>query len=349
MFSNLSARKAAFLFAGFAALVSPATAGTHPGSAGTALTLLNGWTNAPFNTAIASVELINGIVHFKGAIAKTGDNAEPFVLPAAFRPASRVYIPIDACGSTNARLDILPSGDVSVETEGSFDKGKCFISLDNATFAVSSDGFTPLKLLHGWSRYDSDAAVPAVQLIDGVVHFEGAIGGSKKNPIPFKMPAKFRPAETVYVKVDLCNATNGRLEIDADGTVNIEVFKKFSNAKCFTSLDGASYALKTNGFTTLSLINGWNNYFGDRPAAVNLVNGVVQFAGALETSGTDATAFVLPSAYRPSQTVYLPVDECDATNGRIVITSDGNVDVQAEDDFSFAQCFTSLEGVSFVK
>jgi len=349
MFSNLSARKAALLFAGFAAFVSPATASTHPGFAGTALTLLNGWTNGPFGTASASVELINGIVHFKGAIAQSDANAEPFVLPAAFRPASRVYIPIDACGSTNARLDILPSGDVSVETERSFDKGKCFISLDNATFAVSSDGFKPLKLLHGWGRYDSDAAVPAVQLIDGMVHFEGAIGTSKHNRVPFKMPTALRPAETVYVKADLCNATDGRLEIDPDGTVNVEVAKKFSNAKCFTSLDGVSYALNANGFAALTLINGWGNYFNDRPAAVNLVNGVVHLQGALETSGSNPNAFVLPSTYRPSKTVYLPVDLCDANNGRIVITTDGNVAVQAEKDFSFSQCFTSLEGVSFVK
>jgi hypothetical protein len=175
MFSNLSARKAAFLFAGFAALVSPAAAASHPGSIGTPLTLLNGWQNAPFGTSDATVTAINGIVHFKGAIAQAGANAEPFVLPAPFRPASRVYIPIDACDSTNARLDILTSGDVFVETEGSFDSSKCFISLDSATFALSSDGFKPLKLLHGWSRYDTDAAVPAVQIIDGMVHFEGAI------------------------------------------------------------------------------------------------------------------------------------------------------------------------------
>jgi hypothetical protein len=348
MFSISSARKAVFLLAGCAALLSPASAGTR-GGVTSPLTLLNGWQNAPSGTANASVEEINGIVHFKGAISQAGGNAEPFVLPAQFRPPSRVYVPIDACHATNARLDISTAGDVSVETEGSFDRAKCLISLDSATFALSTDGFKPVKLLHGWHQYSGGTGDAAVQLIDGMVHFQGAIATSKNNDNAFYMPKALRPLETAYAKADLCDATNGRLEIDPDGLVRVEVEKRFANAKCFTSLDGVSYALKTTGFTTLSLINGWGNYFGDRPAAVHAVNGVVQLEGALDTDGTDPNPFVLPAGFRPSKTVFVPVDLCDAANGRLVISPNGNVVVEVEHDFSSAQCFTSLEGVSFVQ
>jgi hypothetical protein len=46
------------------------------------------------------------------------------------------------------------------------------------------------------------------------------------------------------VKVDLCGATNGRLFIQADGTVSVQQQNgdPFSNAQCFTSLDGVSVA-----------------------------------------------------------------------------------------------------------
>jgi hypothetical protein len=47
--------------------------------------------------------------------------------------------------------------------------------------------------------------------------------------------------------------------------------------------------------------------------------------------------------------VYVPVDLCDATNGRLLIETNGTVIVQADTVFSNAQCFTSLDGVSFVQ
>jgi hypothetical protein len=54
----------------------------------------------------------------------------------------------------------------------------------------------------------------------------------------------FRLATNVFVKVDLCNATNGRLFIQPSGVVTVQqkLGNPFSNAQCFTSLDGASFA-----------------------------------------------------------------------------------------------------------
>lgn len=63
------------------------------------------------------------------------------------------------------------------------------------------------------------------------------------------MPASARPLmpmsepcpdTAVYVPVDLCDATNGRLFIQANGVVTVQTETLFSNAQCFTSLDGAS-------------------------------------------------------------------------------------------------------------
>jgi len=44
--------------------------------------------------------------------------------------------------------------------------------------------------------------------------------------------------------VDLCDATNGRLQIEPSGVVTVEAEgAAFGNAACFTSLDGVSFAL----------------------------------------------------------------------------------------------------------
>ncbi len=83
----------------------------------TNLTLLNGWTAGPFGTGQPSVAIIGGIVHFRGAIATSGTNPEPFVLPASFRPSTNIFVPVDLCNATNGRLDIAPSGAVSVQQQ----------------------------------------------------------------------------------------------------------------------------------------------------------------------------------------------------------------------------------------
>ena len=58
----------------------------------------------------------------------------------------------------------------------------------------------------------------------------------------FTLPKAFRPAHNVFVKVDLCDAANGRLFITPSGSVSVDSEGPWSDAQCFTSLDGASYA-----------------------------------------------------------------------------------------------------------
>jgi hypothetical protein len=100
----------------------------------TPLTLENGWVNAPFGTNNAAVANINGVVHFKGAIATSGTNSVPFTLPVGFRPATNVFIPVDMCDATNGRLNITPNGVVSVQAESAFSNAQCFTSFDGASF-----------------------------------------------------------------------------------------------------------------------------------------------------------------------------------------------------------------------
>ena len=68
-----------------------------------------------------------------------------------------------------------------------------------------------MTLQNGWTSASFGTSAPAVRTISGIVHFKGAIATTGSNPVPFTLPSAFRPATAVFVPVDLCNATNGRL------------------------------------------------------------------------------------------------------------------------------------------
>jgi len=319
--------------------------------AATPLTLVNGWTNAPFSTRAAMVRTISNVVRFSGAIAN-GSSAVAFTLPSGYWPTTDVYVHIDLCNSTNGRLHITPSGVTDIEEEdGTLTNAQCFTSLDGASFALTADLFVPLTLRNGWTNAPYSTSAAAVRKISGIVQFKGAIATTGSNPVAFTLPKGYRPLTDVYVPVDLCNATKGRLHIVSTGAVDVEAENgTFSNAQCFTSLDGVSFSPTGAGFSGLTLINGWTAApFSTSAPAAEVIAGVTHFKGAMATSGSSSSPFVMPSTMRPKKDVYIPVDLCDATNGRLHITPSGATDVEEENGtFSNAQCFTSLDGASFV-
>ena len=57
------------------------------------------------------------------------------------------------------------------------------------------------------------------------------------------LPGGFLPAASIYTPVDMCGATKGRLDIAPDGSVYVEAEGSVTtNATCFTSLEGVSFA-----------------------------------------------------------------------------------------------------------
>jgi hypothetical protein len=354
----------ALALAGVALGASSARADIQPPT--TPLTLVNGWTDAPYGTNHAGVQQysIDGVVLFTGAISG-GTSGVAFTLPANDRPGWNVYIPVDMCNATKGRLWIAPTGVVTVEAEGSFSNAQCFTSLDGASFQLGAASGLPLTLQNGWQGRPYGTGSPGVEYLandfNGVpingswppesVRLSGAISGGANDTVAFTLPVGYRPSTTTYVPVDMCNATNGRLIVSPDGTAVVQQESSASgNATCFTSLDGAWFALDPSpNYQTLALQNGWYGAgYGTATPAVDLDGTTVQFSGAISTSGTNPVAFTLPPLYWPSTDVYVSVDMCNATKGRLFIQTNGVVSVQAENGtFSNAQCFTSLDGVSF--
>jgi hypothetical protein len=314
-----------------------------------ALALQNGWSNAPFGTrnAGAFFDPNSGITHFSGAVAG-GTSAVIFTLPNLFWPSVETFIPVDLCGAANGRLIIQTNGVVSVQAEAAFSNAQCFTSLEGATYASTTAGFSGLTLQNGWTNDPPVTSIAVFGSLGGAIRFKGAIS-SGTNPVTFTLPAGFRPATNAYVPVDLCNATNGRLFIQPSGVATVQAENgTFSNAQCFTSLDGAWFLPNASGTTALTLQNGWTGApFGTAAPAVKNIGGIVHFEGAI-AGGISGFAFMLPAGLAPTSNVYVPVDLCNATKGRLFIQPSGVVSVQAENGtFSNAQCFTSLEGASY--
>jgi len=170
-----------------------------------------------------------------------------FALPAGFRPSKNVYVLINLCTGSIGRLHITPSGAVTVQPEGTGNwwMVKCGVSLEGASFALSPASFTALTLQNGWMNAPYATSNAAVRNISGIVHLKGAIWTNGTNADPFVLPAGFRPANQTFIPVDLCGGNNGRLNIQPNGMVTVEQHSgdPFSNAQCFTSLDGASFAV----------------------------------------------------------------------------------------------------------
>jgi hypothetical protein len=340
----------AFLVVGTFTLGSASAVAQFAGP--TQLTFVNGWTDAPFGTSHAMVQEALGIVQFRGAIAG-GTSGFAFTLPAALSPGNVAYVPVDLCNANKGRLIIEPNGQVFVQAEKTFADAQCFTSLDGASFEPKPTGFTNLGLINGWIGAPFSTATPAAKVIGQRVHFRGAIATSGANPSPFTMPPGFRPSKDVYIEVDLCNANKGRLHITPAGVVTVQAENgTFTNAQCFTSLDGAWYAFSTANFTPITpLMNGWSNApFSTSSAEAFNAYGVVYLKGAIG-SGSSAQVFTLSTRFRPVTNIYVPIDLCNANKGRLFIQTSGVVLVQAElgTPFSNAQCFTSLDGVSFVQ
>jgi hypothetical protein len=341
------------LLATGAGLSSPAQAAPRQGAgapeAFSVLPLINGWSNYGGGTGVAKVKLSNGIVRFKGAITTAGVNDTPFILPPNMRPADTVYIPVDLCDAANGRLIISSDGNVDVNAEIDFDDAACFTSLEGASFALAPPGAANIPLINGWTNSGFTSRTPKVAVVSGVVYFSGAIQTAGSNKRPFIMPAALRPASTVFVPIDLCGASDGRLRITPDGGVTVQADDSFADAQCFTSLEGAHYVISPSNTGVLTLENGWTaKPFHTRKARANLIGGVVHLSGAI-SGGTAAQVFTLPVGVRPTKTVYIQVDLCGTANGRLIIEPNGTANVEAEGAFTGAQCFTSLEGASFAR
>ncbi|MGK4006140.1 S1 family peptidase [Sorangium sp. So ce1036] len=309
------------------------------------------WVHFP-STNAAWFTKIDNTIHLRGGLRTEGTNTALFSLFSSEAPPSEVYIPTNLCGGANGRLHVIPDSPIAAVQVAlgpgvGWSAAQCFTSLDGVSFTRNALGTESLSLINGWTNSPYGTRPAAALLSGNIVRLQGAIANGSVAQ-PFTLDPELRPDATVFVPVDLCGAAKGRLMITSGGAVLIQTFGGFSDAQCFTSLEGVSFARNSTGFEALSLQNGWTDHSqSTRTARVANVGGIIRFQGAIKTSGTHPTAFYLPPSMRPATDVYVTVTLSNSEKGRLRITPSGDVNVETDGAWSSAQQFVSLEGAWF--
>jgi Trypsin len=324
---------------------------TRAGTTFELLPLSNGWKAAAFGANGPGATNVGGVVTLRGAIS-SGTTQQPFTLPAAYAPSGRVYVPVATTNNTIGRLIIETTGAVAIECEG--DGGFCgnsssFTSLDGVSYVQNATGATDLTLLNGWSAATYGNRAPAVKVVNGQAHFIGGMLTSGTTALAFQLPVALRPTYPAWVPVSLCWSAKGRLNIETNGNVSVQVESggNWGSAQCFTSLEGASFAPSLTSFQSVGLENGWlNGAFGADAVRFRNDNGVVRFKGAA-WAGTAAKIVTLTTDFRPATNVWLYVDAYNGKRARLKIAPDGSVTLDPPGALADAQSFLSFEGAKF--
>ena len=320
----------------------------------TAVPLVNGWVPSSFGTAVPASALVDGKVYLRGAM-QSGTAGLAFTLPLGRRPSTNVYLPVNLVVATKGRLLIQTTGAVTVVAEGgTFSNAQSFTSLDGVSFAVNNAGYTNLALQNGWTASPFSTRPPAVRNVNGVIHFQGAMATTGSNAQPFVLPLGFAPSTNAYLPLDTFAGTKGRLFVNIGGQVSIVGENGvFTNAKQFTSLEGLSYPLNPAGdpsFMCFTPINGWVGMpFSTRMPCLKNFNGIVRLMGAVSTTGANPVPLILPVGFRPTAQVYIEADMFQGKQGRLIINTSGQIQVQGKVAFSDASQFTSFEGAFFAQ
>lgn len=223
-------------------------------------------------------------------------------------------------------------------------------------------GWQALTPINGWTNYYANGAhAPSVGKVNGVVTFRGALKNTTTSSTEaFLLPVDYRPDEAVNLRVVMngnsagslqYNYLTGYVHILQDGADGVG-----ADAKTLTSLEGASFDQVEGNVLTNN--EEWDPLYGfrlfdqDRGAYVKTVDNFVRFQGflfKLDLENYDGYLFTLPSAYRPSNTVFVTANFGlpAAATGQLTIYSSG--DVYTNGDLAAANEGVSFEGVSYSK
>jgi hypothetical protein len=202
-----------------------------------------------------------------------------------------------------------------------------------------------LPLENGWKSASKTSLItgtPAWALSRGVIYLRGAIfqPGAADDTVA-QLPRTAWPASNLYLNVYTNGDVPGVLFIGKTGVV--QAFG--GNSAAFTSLAAVSYPATTMKSHKLALKNGWvssQSVWATGDPAYEVSGGIVYLSGSLQ-GGKQHLAAVLPTAARPSKTLYVQAYTYAGTTGWVEVLPNGNV---APFGSSSAD-YTSLAGISF--
>ena len=208
--------------------------------------------------------------------------------------------------------------------------------------------FQPLTLVNGWASAQAPyrpTGDPSVGFSNGVVYLSGSLyQASGTNNLFATLPSAYWPGRELSMPVYTLGDTEGSLIIHPDGVMVLSG----DSTTGFTSLAGVSFPL-TLTISKLTLLNGWTSGgYPNGDPGISMSGGVAYLSGSLsQPSGSSSTFATLPTAYRPSHWLYLPIyttDGYSALEASLSISPQGQLSLFGNGSTSH---FSSLAGVSY--
>ena len=208
--------------------------------------------------------------------------------------------------------------------------------------------FQPLALVHGWASAQAPfrpTGDPSVGFSNGVVYLSGSLYQASGTDNRFAtLPSAYWPGRELSMPVYTLGDTEGSLIVHPDGLMVLSG----GSVTGFTSLAGVSFPL-TLATSKLTLLNGWTSGgYPNGDPGISASGGVAYLSGSLsQPSGTNSTFATLPSAYRPSHWLYLPIYTTDgntALEASLSISPQGRLSLFGNGS---ATHFSSLAGISY--
>ena len=184
-----------------------------------------------------------------GAVTRPGGDQTNYLfqLPAGYRPSKTVYLPVtlgtagDPSQETG-HVRIQSTGHMRVYPKsGTMTAANQLVSFENVGWGEQSIKQS-LTLVNGWTSGANSTRAAAVSSFGGHVVLEGGISGGTSTTIA-TLPSNLRPPTTIYIALTTTtSATPGRLRIDSNGTMRVDI-PSLATAAQFTSLEGVSFEL----------------------------------------------------------------------------------------------------------
>jgi len=194
------------------------------------------------------------------------------------------------------------------------------------TSSVTVPLWTSFSLQNNWVDYSPPYTSAAyTKTSGGVIVLKGMVRAGSGNVAT--LPVGYRPAMSIMMTTS-SNQTASRIDIRADGTINVAV-----GSNAWVSLDGIEFMPASATFIAPPFSNGWGNYSpgsGDTSwqGLGYMIDGAgrVQLTGLIR-NGTTASGTVmatLPAGYRPEAYLHI-VNDAANVGSHFSIDASGNI------------------------
>lgn len=318
----------------------------------------NDWENyggTTYATSQFTYSSISKIVKLRGLV-RNGDATKGTVicvLPEKFRPATRQLFNVATSGTTGGRVDVLPTGEVTV-----FSVNPAWVSLEQITF-MASDASYPwsgdLTGANGWTHFNGSDVSNIKVATDGSAR-KLIRGVAKDGTVATTTNAFGIPAGYGVSLYDMYSAASGN-DIDNDYSYSAVqlaasgfVQSRGVGGNGYWALNAMWYPSSATGWTTMTpLATGWTPYSASwqPPRYKKGTDNFVTLSGLIKKSSAATnpeTIFTLPVGFRPARDVICGQPSSPGTSYARVDISRGGPVILREGG---SNGFVSLAGCDF--